>query len=75
MDKDDDFLYIAIEECAGNLEDFINMANADIGNDIPSLNTDSNKDNIDPDRKGRDPSIAQKKIHDVLMKKYKKISS
>jgi len=26
MEEDQDFLYIAIEECAGNLEDLIKMA-------------------------------------------------
>jgi len=26
MEEDNDFLYIAIEECAGNLEDLIKMA-------------------------------------------------
>ena len=26
MEEDEDFLYIAIEECAGSLEDFIRMA-------------------------------------------------
>lgn len=31
MEEDNDFLYIAIEECAGNLEDLIKMAWADQG--------------------------------------------
>jgi hypothetical protein len=31
MEEDEDFLYIAIEECAGNLEDLIKMAKADLG--------------------------------------------
>jgi hypothetical protein len=29
MEEDEDFLYLAIEECAGNLEDLIKMAKAD----------------------------------------------
>jgi hypothetical protein len=29
MEEDSDFLYIAIEECAGNLEDLIKMARQD----------------------------------------------
>ena len=31
MEEDQDFLYIAIEECAGNLEDLIKMAWSDRG--------------------------------------------
>ena len=33
MEEDENFLYLAIEECAGNLDDFIRMANGEIDQD------------------------------------------
>jgi len=39
MEEGEDFLYIAIEECAGNLEDLIKMARQDQG--LPSSSESS----------------------------------
>ena len=51
--KDDDFLYIAIEECAGNLEDFIKMMNASA--DSLQMTNSQDKIGINPEKRGRDP--------------------
>lgn len=42
MEEDNDFLYIAIEECAGNLEDLIKMARHDRGEDASESSAEKN---------------------------------
>lgn len=72
-EEDEDFMYIAIEECAGNLQDFIKMANGEAVSASNSL--DQRSTGSSPEKGKRDETMVRQKITESLEKRFKKISS